>query len=158
MNMMEGKDDAISRRAAIEALDALCDRECEYSKKQRSVMCGACHLGSAFDAVEQLPAQPPLEEFEWCTDCKEYDQKNHCCHRFTKVIRQTVEELKAQQWIPVTERLPDPDTWVLVSCDEDVTIMAVTGYGEWYFTDGDFTHGKIDAWQPPPEPWKEGQE
>ena len=37
---------------------------------------------------------PPLEEFAWCTDCKEYDQKAHCCHRFTKVIRQTVEELK----------------------------------------------------------------
>ena len=38
--------------------------------------------------------QPPLEEFEWCTECKEYDQKAHCCHRFTKVIRETVEELK----------------------------------------------------------------
>ena len=38
--------------------------------------------------------QPPLEEFEWCTDCKEYDHERHCCHRFTKVIRQTVEELK----------------------------------------------------------------
>lgn len=51
--------DCISRRAAIEALDALCDRECEYSKKQRSVMCGACHLGSAFDVVEQLPSAQP---------------------------------------------------------------------------------------------------
>ena len=47
------------------------------------------------EAVRNQPAaQPPLEEFEWCTDCKEYDQKAHCCHRFTKVIRQTVEELK----------------------------------------------------------------
>ena len=51
--------DSISRKAAIEALDALCDRECEYSKKQRSVMCGACHLGSAFDVVEQLPSAQP---------------------------------------------------------------------------------------------------
>lgn len=32
--------------------------------------------------------------FEWCTDCKEYDQEKHCCHRFTKVIRQAVEEMK----------------------------------------------------------------
>jgi hypothetical protein len=48
--------DTISRRETIDALDALCDRECEYSKKQRSVMCGACHLGSAFDVVEQLPS------------------------------------------------------------------------------------------------------
>ena len=34
------------------------------------------------------------EEFEWCHDCKEYDQEEHCCHRWNKVIRKTVEELK----------------------------------------------------------------
>ena len=34
------------------------------------------------------------EEFEWCHDCKEYDAEKHCCHRFTKVIRETVEEVK----------------------------------------------------------------
>lgn len=59
------------------------------------------------------------------------------------------------QWIPCGVRMPDPDTWVLVSCDEDVTIMAVTEYGEWYFTNGDFTHGEIKAWMFLPEPWKE---
>ena len=54
-------------------------------------------MGRLIEFVNDLPtAQPPLEEFEWCTDCKEYDQKAHCCHRFTKVIRQTVEELKSQ--------------------------------------------------------------
>ena len=42
-------------------------------------------------------AEPEPEEFEWCHDCKEYDQEKHCCHRWTKVIRQTVEELKSQQ-------------------------------------------------------------
>ena len=51
--------DCISRQAAIDALDALCDSECEYSKKQRSVMCKACHLGSALDVVEQLPSVQP---------------------------------------------------------------------------------------------------
>lgn len=34
------------------------------------------------------------EEFEWCHDCKEYDAERHCCPRWTKVIRNTVEELK----------------------------------------------------------------
>lgn len=37
-----------------------------------------------------------LNEFEWCTDCKEYDQEKHCCHRWTKVIRQTIAEVKQQ--------------------------------------------------------------
>lgn len=48
--------------------------------------------------IEQLAsAEPEPEEFEWCTDCKEYDQAAHCCHRWTKVIRQTVAEIKAEQ-------------------------------------------------------------
>ena len=39
--------------------------------------------------------QPTIEEreFEWCHDCKEYDQEAHCCHRWTKVIRQALDEL-----------------------------------------------------------------
>ena len=35
-------------------------------------------------------------EFEWCDTCKEYDQEKHCCHRWTKVIRNTVEEMKQE--------------------------------------------------------------
>lgn len=37
------------------------------------------------------------EEFEWCHDCKEYDAERHCCPRWTKVIRNTVEELKRER-------------------------------------------------------------
>ena len=37
------------------------------------------------------------EEFEWCTGCKEYDAELHCCPRWTKVIRKTVEELKQER-------------------------------------------------------------
>lgn len=33
-------------------------------------------------------------EWEWCHDCKEYDQEAHCCHRWTKVIRKTIAELE----------------------------------------------------------------
>ena len=52
---------------AIDALDALCDRECEYSKQQRGVMCGACRLGSAFDVIDELPSAQP--EIIRCKDC-----------------------------------------------------------------------------------------
>lgn len=38
-------------------------------------------------------AQP--ETFEWCHDCKEYDQEKHCCHRWSQRIRKTIEELEA---------------------------------------------------------------
>lgn len=39
-------------------------------------------------------------EWEWCHDCKEYDQENYCCHRWTKVIRQTVAELEERYKLP----------------------------------------------------------
>jgi hypothetical protein len=52
----------------------------------------------AAKALEQEP-----QTFKWCTDCREYDQEKHCCHRWSKVIRDTVEETKQEpktgQWI-----------------------------------------------------------
>ena len=81
-------DDTIYRQAAI---DAVCEMMREYFSADDE------ELDAIKTTIGEIPAtQSPLEEFEWCTDCKEYDQKAHCCHRYTKVIRQTVEELKAQ--------------------------------------------------------------
>lgn len=62
---------------AEDAIDAVCDRECEYSKQQRSVMCGACHLGSAFDAIEQLPSAQPEQAIKDCRNCKFGDYNDH---------------------------------------------------------------------------------
>ena len=31
---------------------------------------------------------------EWCTDCKEYDQEKHCCHRWNRVIKYVVDEVR----------------------------------------------------------------
>lgn len=46
-------------------------------------------------AVKALSAEE--ESFEWCTDCREYDQEAHCCHRWTKVIRNTIEEIRNEK-------------------------------------------------------------
>lgn len=62
--------DLIDREQAMDALDALCDRVCGYSKKQRAVMCGACTLGSAFDVLEELPT---AEKTGSWTDTIEHD-------------------------------------------------------------------------------------
>ena len=48
--------DLIDRQEAINALDRTCDRVCQYSKKQRAVMCSSCPLGSAFDVLDELPS------------------------------------------------------------------------------------------------------
>lgn len=83
----ENNGDTISRQEALDAVHNCTD----IYINNLPVMVDKV---DACKALAELPAaQPPLEEFEWCTDCKEYDQKAHCCHRFTKVIRRTVEEL-----------------------------------------------------------------
>lgn len=45
--------------ALTDSLDSLCDTVCQYSKAQRSVMCGACPLGGAFDVVDNAPTITP---------------------------------------------------------------------------------------------------
>ena len=53
------------------------------------------YLGQAIDmAIKALEQEP--QTFKWCTDCREYDQEKHCCHRWSKVIRNTVEEMKQE--------------------------------------------------------------
>lgn len=46
-------------------------------------------IESAIEALEQ-----ESQTFEWCTDCREYDQEKHCCHRWSKVIWNAVEKMK----------------------------------------------------------------
>lgn len=60
---------------------------------------GVFPVGYRFDAEPFDMAISALEQQEkaydeWCHDCKEYDKEKHCCPRFSKVIRQTVEEYR----------------------------------------------------------------
>lgn len=48
----------------------------------------------AVTAIKALGQEP--RTFKWCTDCREYDQEKHCCHRWSKAIRDTVEEIKQE--------------------------------------------------------------
>ena len=45
--------------------------------------------------INNAPTVVPSNDiFEWCNGCKEYDQENYCCHRWTSRIRDALEELK----------------------------------------------------------------
>ena len=46
--------------------------------------------------LRQLPSAES-ESFEWCTDCKEYDQEAHCCPRWNKVIKNTLVEVERER-------------------------------------------------------------
>ena len=102
-------------------------------------------------------AQPDLNE--WCTDCKEYDKERSCCHRWKKVIRETVEELKqAQRWIPCSERLPEGGREILVTEKGGfIRHCEYANYGDFQefqtVKEGLTVHDVI-AWMPLPEPYK----
>ena len=89
-------DDSISRQQAIDALCSVCGNDCDKSEfvynapqDEQVIMCPEHYVLSTLP-----PAQPEPNYDEWCTDCKEYDHENSCCHRWTKVIRQTRRELQ----------------------------------------------------------------
>lgn len=70
-----------------------------------------------------------------------------------------------QQWIPVTEMFPEPETYILVSFDNyilpDIATYRVDddGSGAFYPGDEDYTYLSVglyvNAWMPLPEPYKE---
>jgi hypothetical protein len=76
------------------------------------------------DNYEPLEQEP--QTFKWCTDCKEYDQEKHCCHRWSKVIRDTVEEMK-QEYIEreVLDKIRAEIEKLQKMCDKnDLNLMA----------------------------------
>jgi hypothetical protein len=79
-------EDAISRQAAIDALDKRFD---EIPMEQTTEI-----LLLRKDLRTLPPVQPKYNTSEWCHDCSEYNQEKHCCPRFNKVIRNTVKEIK----------------------------------------------------------------
>ena len=91
--------DLIRREDAIDALKKYEELESNnFTDTSPIVMMTVATIANCIEEIVNLPsAEPEPEEFEWCTDCKEYDQERHCCHRWTKVIRQTVEEMKSAE-------------------------------------------------------------
>lgn len=93
-----------------------------------------------------------------------YDVIIHCeSEEEQKRVMETLKKT-ANPWIPITERLPETDDYILISF-ENFNVPQVGRYeadedvgGEFYPGDEDFTYKSIDlyvnAWMPLPQPWK----
>lgn len=96
------------------------------------------------------------EIVEFCYNCAE-----HAIDRLPQYFPENVAE--ESRWIPVSERMPELDTPVLAqwrryySDENNIDILYLNGLGEWY-ADLGMPNGKIIAWMPLPEPYKEGED
>jgi hypothetical protein len=156
-------EDAISRQAAIDALDKRFD---EIPMEQTTEI-----LLLRKDLRTLSPVQPKYNTSEWCKTCKEYNHDKHCCPRYNNVIRETVEEIKQSKtghWIPVSERLPELDddgysTYVLVSFSNFTLpfigqLRKTDGENHWYEGDDEKTLDSfglhVNAWMPLPKAYE----
>ena len=98
-------DDLISRQAAIDVIKEFQHGAAKWRDEQEersdiwhradSAIASAIEIGLR---VKKLPsAQPERRLDEWCTDCKEYDQEKHCCPRWNRVIRTTLQEVQPER-------------------------------------------------------------
>ena len=130
-------NDTISRRAAIDEI-----RKCRF----------------VVDAIEKIRVLPPAQSD--CTDCKKHGGDWECDHMHCRKGRlQSVQP--EQQWIPVSERLPEEGVSILISVGG---MYSAEGCLRW---DKDWNQFRwsaiqdkevVDAWMPLPEPYKERRE
>ena len=97
-----GESDCISREATVKRLCNLA----EYMNEHKENSGDPYIMVALFiqDNKTEFPSVTPQEpqSFKWCTDCKEYDLELHCCHRYSKVIRDTVAEIEQE---PILDKI-----------------------------------------------------
>ena len=111
------------------------------------------------DRVLTESAQPDLDE--WCTDCKEYDQEKHCCPRWNRVIRETAEEVRQNaepRWIPVEERLPEDERYVLVTTVSGNVTEAKYWQKEGFWVLKGLAIMSVTAWMHLPQPYERSED
>lgn len=99
---------------------------------------------------------------------------------YLSIAMEKIESIpSAQQWIPVSKRLPEEDKEVLITykgkgdeLDKPYSNIDITNYGQMYFGGnkvGNYKHWRspfqyfydnyeVTAWMPLPEPYQEAQE
>ena len=119
-----------------------------------------------------------MKGITYCGNCSDYDWKKHKC-KICKSIETDarkkfyddcpLEDVEpVQKWIPVSERLPDVDEYIIISF-ENFSVPMIGRYTVDDDDSGTFRIGDEDesfvendlyviAWMPLPEPYRESEE
>lgn len=98
-------DDNISRQIA----QKLFGKALTYQEQQGKLTWTTSEVKQwVADFIEDLPSAKPEPHYdEWCDTCKEYNKEKHCCPRWNRVIKSTIEELKTVQPVATDTNVGD---------------------------------------------------
>ena len=130
----------------------------DYSELVRELRENASNSRDLYiaDAIEELESIIPHKCF-FCVGCEvEPMDGSGCENGFVLSIRRAQEALAKMEttnpkWIPVTERLPEKNTWVLAYCKYKGYVI------DYLDINGLWSYGNVTHWMPLPEPSKEGE-
>jgi len=126
--------------------------------------------------MDLIDRQAAISDFEWCkSQSIDKDKWQEAIDRIKalpaadtdisaysdKLWRLAYEGGRAevQRWIPVTERLPDDDSWAIWCSKNGVQQIArlkTDAIDHFFPSQGFFNLDDAVAWQPLPEPYKDG--
>lgn len=183
------KDDVEAFKLAIKALEQQSSEEYNYKalwnmvKKERDIAIGQLHeLGYEFGEKiradgDCISREEIIEKYKWILKANKYGNKDVAERDFSystmmmyevaDIIDDIISDIPSgtpkQIWIPVSERLPEEETDVLIcNIDGDIALSRGSYSTEvkddfiWYTSGWRF--GKVIAWMPLPQPYKEVEE
>lgn len=74
---------------------------------------------------------------------------------YTKMAKELAELRQQNQWIPVSERLPEPGIYLVTCDDKDYPVKRMRMKGICFYDHNGIYDGKVLAWMLLPEPYKE---
>lgn len=74
---------------------------------------------------------------------------------YSKMAKELAELRQQNQWIPVSERLPEPGMYLVTCDDKDYPVKRMRMKGICFYDHNGIYDGKVLAWMPLPEPYKE---